>query len=234
MNKRIISLVFGVMCMILTMSIIVQYKTIKNANKIVGDNANSELKAEILRWKEKYESSYNQLAKAEEKLEKQRKISTQNDDESENIQKQLKTLNSLIGTVDVKGKGVIITLEDNKNVTSETVSILDNISNYLVHDMDLIRMVNELKNAGAEAISINEQRIINSSAITCDGNVVLVNGNKISSPFVIKAIGSQETILGAIQRPGGLLEKELSKYGLVKKIEMQNNISIYRYNGIID
>ena len=125
-------------------------------------------------------------------------------------------------------------MTDNKNVTSETIETLDNISNYLIHDSDLLRLVNELKNAGAEAISINEERITNQSSITCDGNVILVNGNKISSPFTIKAIGSQEAVLGAIQRPGGLLDEELESYGLVSSVKKQNKIVIGKYNGIVD
>ena len=118
-------------------------------------------------------------------------------------------------------------------MTTQNVGMFGNISDYLIHDKDLLTLVNELKNAGAEAISINDERIINTTSITCDGNVVLINGNKISSPFVIKAIGSQEAILGGIQRPGGYLEK-LKEYGLVTSVEKQDNITIYKYNGIID
>ena len=149
------------------------------------------------------------------------------------LQKELKTLNSLTGAIDVKGKGIVLTVADNKNVTNKNVGLLDNISNYLIHDTDLLRLVNELKNAGVEAISINDERIVNSTSITCDGNVILINGNKVSSPFVIKAIGSSETILGALQRPGGKLE-ELDDYGLVSSIVKQNNITIYKYNGVIE
>ena len=93
-------------------------------------------------------------------------------------------------------------------------------------------LVNELKNAGAEAISINDERIISTTSITCDGTVILINGNKISSPFTIKAIGSPALILGAIQRTGGLLE-ELYAYGLVSSVSQEENITIYKYSGVI-
>ena len=145
----------------------------------------------------------------------------------------MKIANSIIGTTDVKGKGIIITVAGNKSVTSESIGILDSISNYLIHDTDLLTLVNELKNAGAEAISINSERITNSTSITCDGNVILINGNKVSSPFEIKVIGSQEALLGAIQRPGGFLE-ELENYGLVSSVKKQSNVTIDKYNGIID
>lgn len=234
MNKKWIALILGVMCLILTLLISVQYRIVKNANKIAGTEFNSELKTEVLKWKERYEEVYSVLEDAEKVLEIKREEATNNSGTSSKLQKELKTLNSLIGSVDVKGKGIVITVADNSNVTSDTVGVFDNISNYLIHDRDLLTIVNELKNAGAEAISINDERIINTTAITCDGNVVLINDNKISSPFVIKAIGSQEAILGGILRPGGFLMEELDRYGLINNIEKQDDITIYKYNGIID
>ena len=221
------------MCFILSLAIAVQYKTVKNATQITGTAASSELKTEVLKWKERYEITFDELEKAEAILEAKREDATTNDNSSSNVQKQLKTLNALIGTIDVKGKGVIITVADNKNVTGDTIGVLDSISNYLIHDKDLLTLVNELKNAGAEAISINGERIINTTAITCDGNVILINGNKVSSPFEINAIGSQEAILGGIQRPGGYLD-ELVRFGLLASVEKDDNIEIRKYNGIID
>lgn len=234
MNKKWIPLILGIMCFILTLLISVQLKTVKNANKVAGTDANSELKTEVLIWKERYEEVYEVLQKAEEVLEIKREEATNNSNTSSNTQRQLKTLNALIGVIDVKGNGIVMTVADNNNVTSQTVGIYDNISNYLIHDRDLIMLVNELKNAGAEAISINDERVINTTSIACDGNVVLINGNKISSPFEIKAIGSQEALLGALQRPGGYLEQQLEGYGLVTKVEKQENITIYKYSGIIN
>ena len=233
MSKKNIALSLGGMCFALTIAIVIQYKTISNANKITGSNVNSELKTEVLRWKERYEQIYEDLDKFEAILEEKRKIATSNDSTSIELQDELRTLNALIGTIDVSGEGVVITLADNSSVTNQTIGIFDNISNYLIHDTDLIMLVNELKNAGAEAISINDERIISTTSITCDGTVVLVNGNKLSSPFTIKAIGSQALILGAIQRTGGLLE-ELYAYGLVTSVTSESNITINKYSGVIE
>lgn len=234
MNKKVVAATLGIMCLLLTVAIVVQYKTIKNASTIVGKNdANSELKSEVLIWKEKYDEAYKRLEISEKNLEKERESASKKNDSSSELERNLKIANSIIGTTDVKGKGIIITVADNKSVTSESIGILDSISNYLIHDTDLLTLVNELKNAGAEAISINSERITNSTSITCDGNVILINGNKVSSPFEIKVIGSQEALLGAIQRPGGFLE-ELENYGLVSSVKKQSNVTIDKYNGIID
>ncbi len=234
MNRKVVSATLGIMCVFLTVAIVVQYKTIKNANTVVGINdANSELKSEVLIWKEKYDEAYKKLENAEKDLEKERENASKTSDISSESERNLKTANAIIGSTDVEGKGIIITVADNKSVTSESIGVLDSISNYLIHDTDLLTLVNELKNAGAEAISINGERITNSTAITCDGNVILINGNKVSSPFEIKVIGSQEAVLGAIQRPGGFLE-ELESFGLVSSVKKQRNVTIDKYNGIID
>lgn len=233
MTKKNIAISLGVMCLALTAAVVVQYKTIKDANKVTGVNVNSELKTEVLRWKERYEKAYEDLGELDKILEEKRSLATSNDSASLELQQELRTFNALIGTIDVHGEGVIITLADNSNVTNQTIGILDNISNYLIHDTDLIMLVNELKNAGAEAISINDERIISTTSITCDGTVVLVNGNKLSSPFTIKAIGSPALILGAIQRTGGLLE-ELYAYGLVSSVTQESDVTIYKYSGVIE
>ena len=73
MNKKHISITLGIMCLLLTIAIIVQYKTIKNANQIIStSDKNGELKSEVLIWKEKYDKEYKELEKAEKELETQR------------------------------------------------------------------------------------------------------------------------------------------------------------------
>ena len=235
MNRKKVAITLGIMCFILTVAICVQYKTIKNAGTLVGtSNVNSEIKSEVLLWKEKYDEEYKKMESAEKELEKEREKNSKKDNTSLETENELKKANAISGITEVSGKGIIVTLADNKNISSENISTLDSISNYLIHDSDLLRLVNELKNAGAEAISINDERITNFTSITCDGNVILVNGNKISSPFVIKAIGSQEALVGAIQRPGGLIDSELESYGLVSSIKKNNRIIIGKFNGVLD
>ena len=131
------------------------------------------------------------------------------------------------------GDGIVVTLTDNNNVKRSNIGPLDNIELYLVHAGDLVEVVNALKNAGAEAISINGQRITNFTSIYCAGNVVVVNGEKISSPIEIKAIGSPELLYGSIRIPGGYIEL-LEETGVIVDIKKQQNITIDKYDGIIN
>ena len=98
----------------------------------------------------------------------------------------------------------------------------------LKEDIDAI--MNELKNSGAEAISINDERIIFNSSIVCNENNIEVNGTIIQSPFEIKAVGDSKLIYNDLVRPGGYIELINDRMQKVEIIKA-NRISIKRYTG---
>lgn len=234
MKKGQIAITLGIMCALLTFAIVLQVNTVNEAVEIVGvQRTENKLRDQVLEWKEKYDNLYSNLEKVEQKLEKTRQEVTRDDSSAKEMEEELKAANLLLGLTEVTGSGVVVTLNDNQNVTSDNIGVYDNISRYLIHDEDLRTIVNELKNAGAEAISINGQRIVGTTAITCDGNVILINGEKIGAPFQIKAIGFQERFTGALLRPGGYMEI-LKNDGVVTSVEKQDKIVIPKYSGILD
>ena len=105
------------------------------------------------------------------------------------------------------------------------------MNDFIVHDLDLLEVVNELFNAGAEAVSINGQRIISTTAINCSGNIVKVNDEKLGVPFEIKAIGYPDKLYGALTRPGGYLEL-MEDDGVSVSISKSDDISLPKYNGV--
>ena len=228
LNKKMISIVLGLMCFSLTLGICFQVKTVKSSNSTVGNSyEENNLRAEVLRYKEKYDNKYKQLEAVEKELEKERQNSTKNNAELEKKEEQITQGNKMIGLTEVIGPGVIITLSDSKK---DATSVL-NPSMLLVHDVDILGVVNELKNAGAEAISINEQRIVPTTSISCGGNIIDINGEKVGAPFFIKAIGLPEQLAG-LSRPGGYLEiLEAASIGV--ELKKSNNITIPKYTGVI-
>lgn len=231
MNRKQIAITLGIMCLILTMMIVMQLKTTKSSNKVVAQSlANDNLRDQVLRWKERYDVTYSALQASEKKLEQVRQKVSENTEGSSEKEEQLKKNNILIGLTDVSGEGVIVTLKDNTSSTSDS-TILDP-SYSLVHYGDILGIINELKNAGAEAISINDQRVIYTTSITCEGNVINVNGEKVSSPFVIKAIGSSVYMNSALSRPGGTIE--FLNYAIQASVKTSNNITIKKYTGVIN
>lgn len=228
MKNKNTYIAIGIICVVLASAITLQVRTMKREGSAVSLSfANSELKDSLLEWKEKSERAQFELEQSTKKLEEIRKASTQNGENSSDKQAELKRYNMLLGLTDVSGNGITLTVSD-----SSGESGLIDMSSLIVHDTDLRSLVNELANAGAEAIEINGQRIVNSTYIMCAGNVILVNGEKISSPCVIKAIGNQASLYGALERAGGTIQQmRMNKVQVeTKKV---NNIEIAKYNGAI-
>lgn len=234
MSKKTISIILGLMCAVLTFGVAIQIKTINGTGTTVSTNAEeNELRDAVLKAKEKYDNLYKELEEMETKLETERTNSTQNNDELTELENTIKEGNKILGIAEVSGKGIIITVDDNQNISLNSWYI-DDPNWFIVHDVDLIRIVNELKNAGAEAISINDQRIVTTSAIECDGNVIKINGQKIGAPFVIKAIGLPELLMG-LNRFGGYLDHLKDERFLsvdVEKIDTEE-ITIQKYTGVM-
>lgn len=223
-----VAIVLGVVCCILVISIFTQMKTVNDMENSVGTSlsGNSELIDEVLRAQEDYDRLYSQLENAEEELEQIRTIATAGNQEATEAEAELKENNMLLGLTDVKGEGIIITLDDNRNIENQE----GNLSQYLVHEEDLLQVINELFNAEAEAISINDNRVTNITAVRCDGNIIRVNGQVITVPITIKAICSK-AIYNTLIRPGGYLQL-MADEGVVVKIERSDDIIIPKYNGV--
>jgi len=233
MNKKSISLVLGLMCLVLTFGIAIQVKTVNKTGTTVSTNSQeNELRDAVLKAKEKYDNLYDELERMETQLETERTNSTQNNEELTQLENTIKEGNKILGLSEVTGEGIIITVNDNQKISLN--NWLADPNQLIVHDTDLINIVNELKNAGAEAISINNQRIVAISAIECDGNVIKINGEKIAAPFEIKAIGLPELLM-SVARFGGYVDY-LEEYRFLDvKVEKSDKekITIPKYTGVI-
>ncbi len=225
MQSKKVAISLGILTMLLTTGIFIQFRTIKAAN-LDGtiQLTDSNLKKSVLQWNEYCDESTKQLSATDKKLEILKKnVAELNTNEE--LQQKIEKYEIILGMTDVTGEGVIIKVSDNNSIAKQNSFSNINTSNYLVHDGNLVAIVNELKAAGAEAISINNQRITNSTAITCAGNVIQINGEKVGSPFIIKAIGAKDLLYGELNKNGGTLYK-LKKYGVITEIKKEDNIEI--------
>ena len=231
MKKEIqLLIIFAIMSMALTYGICIQMKTVNNNGTTVNlTEQQSALKSEILKTSEKYDNLFEELDILEEELEKVRANSTSSNSELAILEESIKEKNLALGLTEVTGTGIKIVLNDGNAATITNPFI--SVSDLLVHDGDLINVVNELFNSGAEAVSVNGQRIVSTTSIECDGNVIKVNGTKIGAPFEITAIGYPEQLAG-IGRPGGTIEL-LESRGVIVILNKQNSVTIPKYSGTI-
>lgn len=126
------------------------------------------------------------------------------------------------GLVSLEGTGIKVILDDNKNGLSENPE--DNPNFYIVHYESLLTLVEELKRAGAEAISINEQRLVTNSDIRCVGNVILVNTARIAPPFEISAIGNPVLLEKYLINSNEYLYLISSQFPINYEIYMEENL----------
>jgi uncharacterized protein YlxW (UPF0749 family) len=122
------------------------------------------------------------------------------------------------GQVKVQGKGVKITLADGAYDPKDP-----NVNNYMVHEMYVFKVVNELYISGASAVAINGQRLSSRSYIVCNGPVITVDGNEYPAPFVITAIGIPDTLSSAINLTGGVRDQLVQDH-IIFKLEKQDDI----------
>ncbi len=234
LSKRVIAAItLGIVCFVLTIAIFVQVKTTNNSNSTVAQTMEeNDLRDQVLRMKEKYDNVYSELQNATKRLETVREEATKDDSEAKSKQEELRLNNMLLCQTDVTGEGVIVTLKDGTTNNSDLLGSSLMANNVIVHNLDLLSVVNDLKNAGAEAISINGERIVQTSAITCEGIIIKINNKKLGSPYVIKAIGSAATLETSLNIPDGYLDI-MRNDGVIVDVKKSDGLTVEKYDGVI-
>jgi len=120
------------------------------------------------------------------------------------VSEELQNSRSALGVLPMKGPGVELTLDDSTMKVGEGVGEQDL---FVLHDFDLIQIANELWAAGAEAVSLNGQRMVTGSAVTCSGRLIQVNKMTVSAPFVFLAIGNKDNLMSALSIRDGTLDR---------------------------
>lgn len=138
------------------------------------------------------------------------------------IRKDIKDYKALAGYAALSGEGVMVLLTDSNAPLMED----QNPNRLIVHDQDITMIINELQNAGAEAISINGQRfIMNRSQLYCNGPTIRINDQWYAQPFIIEAIGSRRELLAAINSNSSYAFK-LKSRGIFVEANTSLNITV--------
>ncbi len=147
-------------------------------------------------------------------------------DEIIKMNAEIEELKNYNGFTDVRGPGIMIRVSDS---VSEDTSI--DIMDKIVHDVDITILLNDLKNAGAEAIVVNGKRIINISEVVCAGPLLKINGDGVSAPFIICAIGDQDSLYNAVNNEGTYGYQLKNQWGMEVATMKSYNIVIPKFFG---
>ncbi len=145
------------------------------------------------------------------------------------IRGQIETIRTYSGLQDVRGQGVIVIINDGERELND----FEDPNNVLVHNMDVQSIIDDLRYAGAEAISVNGQRyVFGKTKIQCTGPTIRINSEVFAQPFIIKAIGDKHHLEAAINAPGSF-GHVLRQYGVFLEVYTSVNLEIPAYTGSI-
>lgn len=183
-------------CLILGIMLSVQFQATRHFNAIFLPERTEDLTGQI-NTIAREKSALEQKAAS---LTRQIKNSRDYNQALADLQKELENANLAVGFTPVEGPGIIIIVDDNPAYNPE-----DDPNIYLIHDQALMQLANDLMAAGAEAISINGQRIVAMSEFRCAGTLININGVKTGAPFTLKVIGNPDILYGMMKSNQGYL-----------------------------
>lgn len=220
-GKITVAITITITCFALTTVMFMQFKIVKETDiTSIETMREEELRTELANWKQLYNEADEQYQEKLEKLKEYREKQQSTEESTKLIEKELSQIDMYLGKTEVQGEGIIINIKDINN--DEEIPPIS--------AEDLLVIVDYLKLAGAEAISINEQRIVNMSDIVYVNNsIIYVNQQRILAPYVINAIGDSVTLESTLLGNGGYVET-LKNIGFEVDIQRQNKVIIPKYN----
>ncbi len=185
----------ALICVILGLALSWQFQSIKSNAKVMNleSQKKDDLVVKILNEQKNNENLRAKLSELQTQLDKFENARGNSDENLKLLTDEIQKLKTVAGLTDVKGRGVIVTFakEDALNV----------------EDDDLLFVLNELRATDAQALAINDQRIIDTSEVRVAGGYIMVNGRHVTPPYVIKAIVDPDNAVNALNMIGGALEK---------------------------
>lgn len=220
--KITMSISILIICIILVAISFIQFKTVEQVQETdIETMREEELREQISAWRSKYEEANDKLEDTNGKINEYNQKLNSNEEASELLEEELRKSKLILGTTNVTGDGVVVTLTD----TAESS----------IKAEDLVQLINELRFAGAEAISINGIRIVSMTDIAdIDSYIIVKPSQRLVSPYVVKAIGNQTYLVSNLcLKNSGFVDK-YNDSGKSVKLEKQRNIKIPKYSGNID
>ena len=233
-DKLVVIITIGIVCFLLALVIFMQFKVTKETRETNIDTMQeAELRQQLANWKTQYDDIKQKNDEIQNTINSYNEESFSDNKTRETLEQELSTLEMALGLTDVEGPGVIITLTEKKQ--SELAEDEDITP---IYAEDLIQIINYLKDAGAEAISINDERVVNTTDIVD----LLTDSEKISDiikmnskhlrtrDYTIKAIGNSSYLESSIFGKGGYVE-QLDISGIKATIEKSNKVKILKFTG---
>lgn len=200
------------------------YTILQTENQYTALSKIYEQRSELNKIEEEYEKIVSKKEEIEDEINKYNEL-----DEEEIIEalnNDIEKVRVYSGLTDVTGPGVIVIINDSKVIVENREA-----SSLIVHDFDIQNIITDLKNSGAEAISVNGERVVvGKSKIKCAGPTIQINDKVVGQPFIIKAIGDKYFLEAAVNSPSGY-GSVLREWDIFIEVNTSVNVRIQKYDG---
>ncbi|SFR15790.1 DUF881 domain-containing protein [Desulfoscipio geothermicus] len=206
---------------ILGIMLAVQFRVVNRSPGGISANRAEELLTDLKQINREQENLKKEIADLNYKLNQ---VNKGKSEAIEALRGELNKVRMSAGLVTVTGPGVEVVLDNPKNETEPGMPP----GLFIIRDEDLLKVVNELWGAGAEAISINGQRIIATSEIRLAAPFININTRRVVPPYQVLAVGNPDTLVSSLELPGGLVEY-LRSLGIDITVEKHDDLTIPAY-----
>lgn len=229
MKNRRDYIALAIVCAILGLLLSTSFYVHRRAQQTSPESRRVELISVVKDLEQERDGLKDDLKKLRKEIEDYEKEAAADEGVLASFTRELNNLSFAAGLTPVRGPGLEVVLGD-----SPTVPSGKDPSNYIIHDYDLRVIVNALWGAGAEAIAVNEQRLVGVSALRCVGNTILANSTRLASPYRIRAIGDPDALYQALREDEGalqLIDGYAKFFGLVVDIKKSSELKLPSYQG---
>lgn len=212
----------AVACIVLGFMLSMQFKLQRQV--ALSDLARVQRSEELAAQLEAAEKQRDELAVELQGLRQQQLSLAKAQGQYQALAEQLELAQIHAGLLPMSGQGVTVTMDDSNRPATPG----ENPNNLIIHDEDVLRVINELRAAGAEAVAINGQRVTSRTEIRCVGPVVTINGVRTAPPLQIVAIGNPAEMEQALMMKGGVAEA-VRFWGIQLSVKKESAVNVPAY-----
>lgn len=216
---------FFIFCLVIGFLLISQARLTNGQHLFVSAKTITDYETTIKTETEDMERISRLIEDTEKKLAEYEALADSSDEELKaRLLEELEYYKLASGKTEVRGEGVIVVVDDGTRPLYEG----EDPNTILVHDMDILTIINDLSRSGAEVLAVNKQRLQNESSISCSGYTIRINDQFFARPFEIRAIGDSKRMAAALIGPDGYATL-LHEYGVICKVTISDDVAIQAY-----
>lgn len=169
-----------------------------------------------------------QLAELRAKLDAIQQGSAARSGTAADLARQIDDLKLRAGLTPLVGEGIVVVLDDAKGAVNART-----LEKSICHSTDITDIINAAWKAGAEAVAVNDERVVGTSSAYCVGSTIMVNGTLMSPPFAVSIIGRQDRLLRLFEDPNELsdIKQRSELHGLGFRVSRQRDVRVPAFTG---